>query len=660
MEPTWNEVMLMTGDAYRRGMPTAFPQGRYLSATGVARANSGGQTRALLMRSRLISAATGRPVDVLCFDPSRGYDRVRAEWWRDGLLSDGMQLLNIFEHYRTAGWGDDRGSGKGLAELPGLQAVAKRHPDGSPWQTSYVDPSSGRVLVNDYRRVDNSVYLRVAPYRTVSPETLPRELIRVAPDGEVCGRYPGLTPWYHRWIRELTVEDQQTFLFMDSRYLVPIIAPIDDPAVHLVYVLHNCHLPAPRLWSTPLSADYQRCLERISDVDAFVTLTQRQRKDVELRWGSRTNLAVVPNPVELPTPPVPARPRDPHRVILVARLERQKRVQDAISAMRLVVDEIPDARLDVYGSGKKETQLQALIDQSGLQNSVTLHRHDPRARDELWSSSAFLLTSEFEGYPLATLESLSRGCPVVAYDVKYGPKEQISHGVDGFLVPEGDRVAAAEHVVRLLRSTMLVDTMGEAGRVNARLHGTDSFVENWAQVLASVVERSPRRTRLDFVRAEITVRTVGRRGVTRRASSHLMLGGLIRGVGPGGSGNPGGAVLTLDVVDEIRAESASVPLHAVREGLDLRFTADVDLDEVFQALPDSRWLMLRLRLTWENSCWESPVLSDRAISDGTVAAGKPGQVVRLRNPCERAEGALHRERAAVRSLLARTAARWRR
>ncbi|MCW2810507.1 MAG: hypothetical protein JWP61_965 [Friedmanniella sp.] len=639
-------------------MPSAFPQGRYLSATGVARPNSGGQTRAMLMRSRLITAATGRPVDVLCFDPSRGYDQVRAAWRRSGLLTEDMQLLNIFEHYRTAGWGDDRGSSEGLAELHGLEAVDKPHPDGSPWSTSYLDPASGRVVVNDYRRADNSVYLRAAPYRTTSPEALPRELIRVSPDGEICGRYTSLTPWYHRWIRELTAEDEQTFLFMDSRYLVPIIAPLTDPAVHLIYVLHNCHLPAPRLWNTPPAPDYQRCLERIADVDAFVTLTQRQREDIELRWGPRTNLAVVPNPVELPTPPTPPRPRDPHRVILIARLERQKRIQDAIQAMRLVVAELPSARLDVYGSGKRQPQLQALIEQTGLSNSVILHGHDPTARDELWAASAFLLTSEFEGYPLATLESLSRGCPVVAYDIKYGPKEQIREGVDGYVVADGDRAAAAARVLRLLRSPALVQTMGEAGRVTAQQHGPDSFLQNWAQVLASVVERSPRRTRLDAVWADVTVRPAGRWSLTRPASPRLVVAGLIHGVSAGGLADPGDAVVTLDVVDDSRVEIASVPVRAVRRGPDLRFTAAVHLDEVRQAMPESRRPALRLRLTWENSAWESLVRTNRALSDRMVAPTQAGEVLRLRHPSPRTRWILD-GRSAVRSVR-RRAGDWRR
>ena len=57
------------------------------------------------------------------------------------------------------------------------------------------------------------------------------------------------------------------------------------------------------------------------------------------------------------------------------------------------------------------------------------------------------MTSLFEGYPLSTLESLSHGCPVISYDIKYGPREQISEGVDGFLVPAGGIRPMAERIV---------------------------------------------------------------------------------------------------------------------------------------------------------------------------------------------------------------------
>ena len=78
------------------------------------------------------------------------------------------------------------------------------------------------------------------------------------------------------------------------------------------------------------------------------------------------------------------------------------------------------------------------------------------------------MTSSFEGYPLSTLESMSRGCPVVSYDIKYGPREQISDGVEGFLVPAGDVELLAQRVIELLRSPELVRRMSAAARRQRR------------------------------------------------------------------------------------------------------------------------------------------------------------------------------------------------
>jgi len=614
-------------------MPPELPPGRYLSATGVARADSGGQTRALLLRSRLISAATGSPVDVLCFDPSRGYDQVRAQWYASGLLSDGMRLLNLFEHYRQFGWGPEPGTGESLPELEGLQSVEKGHPDGSWWQTSYLEPATGQVVLNDYRRQDGSVYLRASPYRTVSESELPRELIRVSPDGEVLGRFSTLSEWYHRWVRELTVDDARTFLFMDSRYLMPIMAPIPDPDVHLVYLLHNCHVPSPRRWSTPPKPDYQRCLEHIGDVDAFVTLTERQRGDIELRWGARTNLDVVSNPVEPPVPPVPTPARDPHRVILLARLERQKRIQHAVLVMERVIRSIPQAHLEVYGAGKRQTTLQELIDRRGLASCVRLHGHDPQARDRLWESTAFLLTSEFEGYPLATLES---GCPVVSYDVAYGPREQISDGVDGYLVPDADVAGAANRVVRLLSNPQLAEKMGAAARRSAAGHGEQPFVDAWARVLQAVVERAPRRVRHLSVEHSVRVRAPRPRPWDSSGAAEVVLSGLVR-LSADGSADPEAAQLILEAVDPASGDTARVPIDVARADLEFRFTAEVNLQEVFAALTLSEEAALRLRLSWENAGWETMVRFDQQPPVPGVEPAADGSL-RLRGPAPEASG----------------------
>ena len=50
---------------------------------------------------------------------------------------------------------------------------------------------------------------------------------------------------------------------------------------------------------------------------------------------------------------------------------------------------------------------------------------------------------------------MSYGCPVVSYDIKYGPAEQIQDGVNGFLVPHRDTAAMADRVVEPPQSPTL-------------------------------------------------------------------------------------------------------------------------------------------------------------------------------------------------------------
>lgn len=587
----------------------------------------------MLMRSRVLGAATGRPVDVLSFDPSRRYDAIRAELRNQKLLTGGMRLLNIFEHYREAGWGDEAGSGEPLERLDHWEAVQMAHPDGSPWQTSYQDPVSGEAVMNDFRRRDGSVYLRVAPYRTLSAEALPGTLTRVGLDGRVVGTFDGLTPWYHRWLKDLTVDDDETFLFVDSRFLLPLIVPLEDPTIRAIYVLHNCHVPAPRRWDTPSRPAYRGACAKIEDVDAFVTLTDRQRADIELRWGRRNNTAVVANPVERPNEPVPSVPRSPHRVVLIARLEKQKRIADAITTMELVVAEIPDARLDIYGSGSRMEELQELIERRGLSRSVSLCGYDPDAPRALWSASAFLLTSEFEGYPLVVMESMSRGCPVVSYDVPYGPREQISDGVDGFLVSDGDTAAAAERVVSLLSSPELVERLGTAGRAKARLHEQDAFLADWASVLQGVVTRAPERTRLTGVDANIDVTVPSWWGRWRKLRSLTLSGRLCITAETGA--DPATLRVGLEALSESTGDVTALVISAAQQPgagspttvgpigermVDVDVTAVVDVRRVFAEMPHASRATLRLSVSWENAYWETLLTAEGVLRRVSASA----------------------------------------
>ena len=585
----------------------SFPEGRYVSAVGVLQSGKGGQTGAMLMRSRILSAVRGDPVDVLTFDPSRSYDVTRAELIRAGELSDGMRVLNLYEHYREHGWGDEAATGESLPEVTGLEPVEVQHTDGSPWRTAYVD-AEGEAVLNDFRRRDGSIYLRAPRYNTLDPANWPAELLRVGPGGQVVGRFRSLTEWYHRWLNDLAPPGRPLFVFTDSRFVVPIMAPIANQSIYLIYVMHNCHVAPPRTWSSTVHGDYRRCLDRAGDVDALVTLTRRQRDDIARRWGDRSTLEVVPNPVQSPPWPDPAPARDPFRVVVVARLERQKRVEHAVLAFVQVQAAVPEAHLDIFGSGSRQPGLQQLVDDRGLTDHVTLHGYDPGARDALWTASVFLLTSRYEGYPLSTLESLSRGCPVVSYDVPYGPREQITDGVDGYVVPDADIDGAAIRVIELLQSPDLVTRMSAAARSKALQHDEDHFLADWAEVLNRVVDRSPRRVEIGSPELHLQLQDAA------DGSPTLELRGRLRVAPEPITADIASARISLVAIDRKRSGFVELPLTVEPRGTEFDLAATIDIKPLMRSSPALRRAQLQLRLDWENAHWSTLVSSSQTLT----------------------------------------------
>ena len=252
-----------------------------------------------------------------------------------------------------------------------------------------------------------------------------------------------------------------------------------------------------------------------------------------------------------------------------------------------------------------------------------LRGFDPEAREALWTSSAFLMTSAFEGYPLSTLESMSRGCPVVSYDIKYGPREQITDGVDGFLVPAGDTELLAQRVIELLRSPELVQRMSVAARERAARYGPAEFLAAWAGVVQATVEHKPLRTKLESVDLELSrlrlvsanplARLVQRgpdfalgRVTTKRA---LELAGTLKVDGRSRKTGLDEVVVELAWIDAESGEVTELPL-----------VAKLGEDELFRLRATARVpaadARLRLRMTWRNQAWETDVVR---LEDGEVS-----------------------------------------
>ena len=148
-------------------------------------------------------------------------------------------------------------------------------------------------------------------------------------------------------------------------------------------------------------------------------------------------------------------------VCTVANYHPQKAYPDLFTAARAAVDAEPRLRFLAVGQGRLEAEIQSEHARSGLGDRFRLLGYRPDAVRVLAGCDVFVLASHYEGFPVALMEALALGRPVVVTAVG-GIPDAVTDGQEGLLVPphEPDRLAKA--ILRLARDDNLRADMGEA------------------------------------------------------------------------------------------------------------------------------------------------------------------------------------------------------
>lgn len=202
-------------------------------------------------------------------------------------------------------------------------------------------------------------------------------------------------------------------------------------------------------------------------VDRFLAVSHHNARELEklLRWPRR-KMDVVRNAID----PAPfARPRDlalkrtlagdRALVLSVGRLDPQKGHRDLLAA----ATEIPEAVFAIAGDGPERGELERAAERLGLHERVRFLGARLDIPELLAASDVFVLPSLYEGLPIALLEAMAAGRPVVATKIG-GTDEVVSDGISGLLVPPRDPAAIASAVQRLLDDPQLQERLADAGR----------------------------------------------------------------------------------------------------------------------------------------------------------------------------------------------------
>jgi glycosyltransferase involved in cell wall biosynthesis len=214
---------------------------------------------------------------------------------------------------------------------------------------------------------------------------------------------------------------------------------------------------------------------------------------------------VIPNAVRPPLLLPPAERRalraaltgDPDRPLLIAvgRLTAQKGYCDLLAALQQVAIAAPDVALLIAGDGELRAELLADLERRDLGGRVMLLGLRDDVPALLAAADLYVSAAHWEGLPVALLEAMAAGLPVVATDVGDAPHVVAgahTSGPAGLLTPTGFPEALAQGIVTLLRDPERCDVMGAAGAARvAADYGAAAWAGRMLDLYAELAHAEP-------------------------------------------------------------------------------------------------------------------------------------------------------------------------
>lgn len=180
----------------------------------------------------------------------------------------------------------------------------------------------------------------------------------------------------------------------------------------------------------------------------------------------------------------------PPRLVMVSRLEKPKNHALLLQSSEPLKD--LEWRMELAGDGPLRGEIEEWVQRLDLSSIVSLLGERRDIEEVLKGAWGFVLISDWEGLPLSILEAMRAGLPVIASDVG-GVREAVEEGVNGFLIPSGDKSLLSARLRQLIQDPVLRDRMGQESRRKFRQEFTLSrMVEETLAAYYEAVTRCAR------------------------------------------------------------------------------------------------------------------------------------------------------------------------
>ena len=258
-----------------------------------------------------------------------------------------------------------------------------------------------------------------------------------------------------------------------------------NPEVRKIAQLHHDHDFSPKYIK-----DFRN---KYKNIDKFVVLTEELKKEIEAFWdgyNSHTKCIVIPNFVS--NEGMVTKEKRENTVLAVGRIHPVKGFTRLIKVWQKVIEIEPSWKLKIIGDGDlaEKAIIEKLITANGLEGRVIMPGALPHkdVMDQMGKAKIFAMTSFSEGFPFVLIEAMQNGLPVVAYDVRVGPRAIIQQGENGFLIPDNEIELYAEKIMFLMRESVECERMSKNAKCRALEFTEKQVMEKWEKILGGADE----------------------------------------------------------------------------------------------------------------------------------------------------------------------------
>ena len=215
-------------------------------------------------------------------------------------------------------------------------------------------------------------------------------------------------------------------------------------------------------------------------------------------WLPKRKKTVIYNPffisenatskIEIPT----GVKRDRNWIISMGRLTEQKGFDILLKAFAKIAPKYPDWQLIILGEGELRSELEQLKTELDLKEQAVLPGRIKNPFLLMKRAQFFVMSSRFEGFPMAHGEAMLCGLPVIATDCPSGPRELIRDGIDGILIPNQDQTALTAAMESLITNSEQRQRFAKSAPEVGTRFSLDKIISDWINLSQQAIQEKQR------------------------------------------------------------------------------------------------------------------------------------------------------------------------